>query len=132
MSMHLHHPSLSMTGKRKGKVKFRNAAEAQRARDLDASWKGILKAQGVAAEDKKRRRALAAEPLQYNLSSPTDRASTRHIPSLDTGHTGAVRTKDIPKYTGTKILGIGTMHKSNAVPVFSQEEAHDIATMRRG
>jgi hypothetical protein len=43
-----------------------------------------------------------------------------------------VRTKDIPKYTGTKILGIGTMHKSNAVPVFSQEEAHDIATMRRG
>jgi hypothetical protein len=43
-----------------------------------------------------------------------------------------LRTKDIPKYTGTKILGIGTMHKSNAVPVFSEEEAHDIATMRRG
>ena len=132
MSMHLHHPSLSMTGKRKGKVKFRNAAEAQRARDLDASWKDILKAQGVEAEDKKRRRALVAEPLQYNLSSVNDRANTRHIPSLDTGHSGALRTKDIPKYTGTKILGIGTMHKSNAVPVFSQEEAHDIATMRRG
>lgn len=132
MSMHLHHPSLSMTGKRKGKVKFRNAAEAQRARDLDASWKDILKAQGVEAEDKKRRRALQAEPLQYNLSSSNDRASNKHIPSLNTGHMGAVRTKDIPKYTGTKILGIGTMHKSNAVPVFSQEEAHDIATMRRG
>jgi hypothetical protein len=130
--MHLHHPSLSMTGKRKGKVKFRNAAEAQRARDLDASWKDILKAQGVEAEDKKRRRALQAEPLQYNLSSSNDRASNKHIPSLNTGHMGAVRTKDIPKYTGTKILGIGTMHKSNAVPVFSQEEAHDIATMRRG
>jgi hypothetical protein len=121
-----------MTGKRKGKVKFRNAAEAQRARDLDASWKDILKAQGVEAEDKKRRRALQAEPLQYNLSSSNDRASNKHIPSLNTGHMGAVRTKDIPKYTGTKILGIGTMHKSNAVPVFSQEEAHDIATMRRG
>ena len=132
MRMHLHHPSLSLNGKRKGKVKFRNAAEAQRARDLDASWKGILKAQGVEAEDKKRRRALGAEPLKYNLSSSNDRASTKHIPSLNTGHMGAVRTKDIPKYTGTKILGIGTMHKSNAVPVFSQEEAHDIATMRRG
>ena len=130
--MHLHHPSLSLTGKRKGKVKFRNAAEAQRARDLDASWKDILKAQGVEAEDKKRRRAMRAEPLQYNLNSTNDRASTKHIPSLNTGHMGAVRTKDIPKYTGTKILGIGTMHKSNAVPVFSQEEAHDIATMRRG
>ena len=34
--------------------------------------------------------------------------------------------------TGTKVIGIGTMHKSNAVPIFSNEEAHDIATMRRG
>ena len=131
MSMHLHHPSLSLTGKRKGKVKFRNAAEAQRARDLDASWKGILKAQGVAAEDKKRRRALAAEPLQYNLSSPTDRASTRHIPSLDTGHTGAVRTKEIPKYTGTELIGIGQLHKSNGIPIFRKQDAEDLARMRR-
>lgn len=36
------------------------------------------------------------------------------------------------QYTGTKMLGIGTMHKSNSVPVFSQEEAEDIAKMRRG
>lgn len=132
MSMHLVHPSLSMSGKKKGKVKFRNAAEAQRARDLEASWKQILKAQGVVDEQRRRTRAMRAEPLQYNLSSAEDRANTRHIPSLDTGHSGALRTKDIPKYTGTKILGIGTMHKSNAVPVFSSEEAHDIATMRRG
>jgi hypothetical protein len=132
MSMHLHHPSLSLNGKRKGKVKFRNAAEAQRARELDASWKEILKAQGVAAEQKRRSRAMQAEPLQYNLISDNDRAHTRHIPSLDTGHSGPVSSKENPKYTGTKILGIGTMHKSNAVPVFSDEEAHDIATMRRG
>ena len=131
MSMHLHHPSLSLTGKRKGKVKFRNAAEAQRARDLDASWKGILKAQGIEAEDKKRRRALGAEPLQYNLSSPTDRASTRHIPSLDTGHTGAVRTKEIPKYTGTELIGIGQLHKSNGIPIFRKQDAEDLAKMRR-
>ena len=131
MSMHLHHPSLSLTGKRKGKVKFRNAAEAQRARELDASWKEILKAQGAAAEQKRRSRAMRAEPLQYNLTSDNDRANTRHIPSLDTGHSGPVSSKENPKYTGTKILGIGTMHKSNAVPVFSSEEAHGIATMRR-
>jgi hypothetical protein len=131
MSMHLHHPSLSLTGKRKGKVKFRNAAEAQRARELDASWKEILKSQGVAAEQKRRSRAMRAETLQYNLTSDNDRANTRHIPSLDTGHSGPVSSKENPKYTGTKILGIGTMHKSNAVPVFSSEEAHDIATMRR-
>jgi len=29
------------------------------------------------------------------------------------------------------IKGIGTMHKSNAVPIFSDEEAQDIAKMRR-
>ena len=129
--MHLHHPSLSLTGKRKGKVKFRNAAEAQRARDLDASWKGILKAQGIAAEDKKRRRAMQAEPLQYNLSSTNDRASTRHIPSLDTGHSGALCTKEIPKYTGPELIGIGQLHKSNGIPIFRKQDAEDLARMRR-
>ena len=129
--MHLHHPSLSMSGKRKGKVKFRNAAEAARARELDASWKELLKSQGLEAEEKRRTRAMKAEPLQYKLSAPVGRETAR-IASRDTGHSGAVRTKDIPQYTGTKILGIGTMHKSNAVPVFSDQEAHDIATMRRG
>ena len=34
-------------------------------------------------------------------------------------------------YTGTAIKGIGTMHKSNAVPIFSDEQAVEIATMRR-
>jgi hypothetical protein len=130
MSMHLHHPSLSMTGKKRGKVKFRNAAEAARARELDASWKELLKSQGIEAEEKRRRRALSAEPLAYNLSAPVGR-ETQRIASRDTGHTGAVRTRDIPQYTGTKILGIGTMHKSNAVPVFSDDEAKAISSMRR-
>ena len=34
-------------------------------------------------------------------------------------------------YTGTKLLGIATMHKSNLVPVFSQEDAEEISKMRR-
>jgi len=130
MTMHLAHPALSMGGKRKGKVKFRNSAEAQKARQLDADWKELQAKWEVDADDKKRKRALAAEPLQYTLSAPVGR-ETKRINSLDTGHKGAVRTKDIPQYTGTKILGIGTMHKSNAVPVFSDEEAKAISTMRR-
>ena len=131
MTMHLEGPWLSTVGKKKGKVKFRNAEEAKRARDLDASWKELLKSQGMAAEEKRQRRALSAEPLVYSLTTPSGR-ETRKIASRDTGHTGAVKTKGIPQYTGTKVLGIGTMHKSNAVPIFSDEEAHDIATMRRG
>lgn len=39
----------------------------------------------------------------------------------------------VPKvYTGDKMLGVATMHKSNSVPVFSSEEAVEIAKMRRG
>jgi hypothetical protein len=34
-------------------------------------------------------------------------------------------------YTGTAMLGIGTLHKSNAVPIFTNEEALDQANMRR-
>ena len=131
MTMHLAHPALSMGGKRKGKVKFRNSAEAQKARQLDADWKELQKKWEVDADDKKRKRALAAEPLSYTLSAPAGR-ETQRIASRDTGHSGAVRTKDIPQYTGTKIIGIGTMHKSNAVPIFSDEQAVEISTMRRG
>ena len=131
MTMHLAHPALTMGGKRKGKIKFRNSAEAQKARQLDAEWKELQKKWEVDADDKKRKRALAAEPLQYKLSAPVGR-ETQRIASRDTGHSGAVRTKDIPQYTGTKIIGIGTMHKSNAVPIFSDEQAVEISTMRRG
>lgn len=129
MTMHLHHPSLSLGGKKKGKVKFRNADEARKARELDASWKELQKKWGVEAEEKKRKRAMAAEPLTYNLSADMVR-STKHIPSR--GDSTGNATLAPPKvYTGTKVKGIATMHKSNAVPVFSDEEAQDISRMRR-
>ena len=130
MTMHMCGPALSLNGKKKGRFKYRNAAEAQKARELDQSWKELLKRQGVEAEEKKRRRALAAEPLVYNLTGATDRAGTAHIPSL--GTSGGVAVLAPAKvYTGTKVKGIATMHKSNAVPVFSDEEAIDISKMRR-
>ena len=36
------------------------------------------------------------------------------------------------KYTGDAMIGIATLHKSNAVPVFSTQDAKDISRMRRG
>jgi hypothetical protein len=129
MSMHLHHPSLSLNGKRKGKVKFRNADEARKARELDASWKELLKNQGLALEEKRRSRAMKAEPLTYKLTIPAGR-DTKHIPSRDTGGNATLAPAKV--YTGTKVKGIATMHKSNAVPVFSDEEAVEISRMRRG
>ena len=127
--MHLEGPWLSTTGKRKGKVKFRNAEEARKARELDESWKALQKKWAVEEEDKKRKRALSAETLSYNLSAGITR-NTKHIPSRGDGMGNA--TMAPPKiYTGTKVKGIATMHKSNAVPVFSDEEAQDISRMRR-
>ena len=35
------------------------------------------------------------------------------------------------QYTGTLVKGIGTMHKSNAVPIINEQEMKDIARMRR-
>ena len=129
MTMHIVGPWLSTSGKKKGKIKFRNADEARKARELDAAWKLLLKKQGIEQEEKKRKRAMAAEPLVYKLSTPEGR-STAHIPSRNTGDCIA-SSKQIPQYTGTKMLGIGTMHKSNAVPIFSDDEAKSISSMRR-
>jgi hypothetical protein len=72
---------------------------------------------------------IAAKP-KYELKVPPGRATTKHIPSVDSGLSFAAAA---PRkvYTGDKIIGIGTLHKSNAVPIFSDEEAKDIAKMRR-
>jgi hypothetical protein len=128
--MHLAHPSLSMSGKKKGKVKFRNAEEARKARELDESWKAMQAKWGVEAEDKKRKRAMSAETLTYSLPTPVGRTNTHHLKSLNSG-AGIAALAPAKVYTGTKIKGIGTMHKSNAVPIFSDEEAVAIANMRR-
>ena len=132
MTMHMMHPALSMGGKKKGKIKFRNAEEARKHRELESDWHDLQKRWGVDQEIKKRKRAMAAEPLVYSLGTPIGRSNTHHIKSLDTGHSGPVSSKQPTKYTGTKMLGIGQLHKSNAVPVFCDQDAVDIARMRRG
>lgn len=125
--MNLAHPALTTIGKRKGKQKFRNSEQARKARELEASW-----------EQKQKEWAKLSpsvilpkrKELKYSLSYPSDR-STKHIKSVDSGHTGAVTIKQPMQYTGDKIIGIGTMHKSNAVPIFNDEAAKDISKMRR-
>jgi N-acetylglucosamine-6-phosphate deacetylase len=129
--MHLEGPWLSTTGKRKGKQKFASAEHARKARELDESWKELQKKWAVEIEDKKRKRAMTAAPLKgnYSLTIPEGRNTTSHLKSVNTG--GNALLKPSPIYTGTKVKGIATMHKSNAVPVFSDEEAQDISKMRR-
>ena len=129
LSMHLEGPWLSTTGKKKGKKKFASAEHAKKARDLDESWKELQKRWGIEAEEKKRARAMSAPSLNYSLAIPEGRNTTAHIKSVNTGGNATLAPAKV--YTGTKVKGIATMHKSNAVPIFSDEEAVDIAHMRR-
>ena len=128
--MHLEGPWLSTTGKYKGKKKFRNAEEARKSRELDESWAELKKKHGIEEEKRRRNRALTAAPLKSNLSySPRDTGP--RIPSLNPADMGPATLAPQKVYTGDKILGIATMHKSNAVPVFSDDQAKDISKMRR-
>lgn len=44
---------------------------------------------------------------------------------------GSTALKQVPQYTGDKMLGVSIIHKSCLQPVFSQEAAIDAANMRR-
>ena len=130
MSMHLVGPWLSTTGKKKGKQKFRNAEQAQKARAAEQSWNefkdrwGIPDSKNAKKALKESREPWKPKPLEYRG------ANDPKIPSLPfTG--GPCVKKETHMYTGTLIKGIATMHKSNAVPVLNDEEAVAIAKMRR-
>lgn len=127
--MHLEGPWLSTTGKKKGKQKFRNAEQARKAREQAESWGELLKRHGVEQESQKRKRALEAPVMTPMVQKPY-RRETPEIKSLPFTAGPCVKPPD-KVYTGTAIKGIGTMHKSNAVPIFSNEDAVEIAKMRR-
>jgi hypothetical protein len=94
-------------------------------KELKASWEKLLSKY----EPKKKIMAKKQELKDtYSLKIPRE---TTHYPSLNSGHYDTSK-KQIPVYTGTNMIGIGTLHKSNAVPVFSSEEASEMARMRRG
>lgn len=50
---------------------------------------------------------------------------------LTNGIAGNGAKKEANVYTGDYIMGIATMHKSNAVPITSGEQAIEVSQMRR-
>ncbi len=66
------------------------------------------------------------------LTTPPGRSTGREHKSVDTGFNGGTKPVHSVKYTGDKMIGVGVLHKSNSVPVFSSEEATEMARMRRG
>lgn len=126
--MHLEGPWLSTTGKKRGKQKWASS-DAKRKHDvLKESWEAIKQANNITSERVTRAKDMKST-LTVNFKAPPGREAPRTV-SQDTGWV-ACTTAPNQEYTGTKVKGIGTMHKSNAVPIFSDEEAVAISTMRR-
>jgi hypothetical protein len=129
--MHLEGPWLSTTGKKRGPKRWASAEAKKLAQQRQAEWDRKL------IEFEKLTPKFSTGPYNAPRKTMSDfmprtppGRETATIPSQDTGWVPCVKVHN-QEYTGTKIKGIGTMHKSNAVPVFSDDEAKDISSMRR-
>jgi len=108
---------------------------------MSTSKRKKLATQKAHAEAKKRRqyekmvaqtRAKSKERdfTEYKPNN-TYRRETPNYPSM-CSMDGSTAKKERQEYTGDLIVGIATMHKSNAVPVMrGTDQAKDIAQMRR-
>lgn len=107
-------------------------------RQLAAEWEALLakhasplelgaKAKGLAAKPKTKRERLQVAPSTVNVEASRN---LRRLPSAGS-IVGSTAKKEAQQYTGTQMLGLGQLHKSNMVPVFQQEDAVAISKMRR-
>lgn len=135
--MHLEGPWMTTTKySKKAHKKWASSEAKQRAeresrewKELQQSWDKLAPRFSTRQEPARDMPRGAFKPLKVGPTYPPGR-EPQHIPSRDSG--GGVAALPPQKvYTGDKIKGIGTLHKSNAVPIFSDEEAVAIAHMRR-
>jgi len=89
----------------------------------------VLKLHGRLEKVPSQDRQPATEVKTFEYKLP-DTSRNRQYRSHDSGK-GIAAKAERKEYTGTLVKGIATMHKSNAVPVISDEEAESISKMRR-
>ena len=125
MAFHLEGPWLSTTGKRRGKFKWASAEQKREQEKLQAEWQSLK-------ERTMTTKPVPTRPLTRGVPrlGPPPGRETPHIPSRDSG-VGIAAKKDIPVYTGDKMLGVTILHKSCLQPVFNEQAAVDAANMRR-
>lgn len=135
--MHLEGPWMTTTKYSKkphakwasAEAKQRAAQQAQEWQALQQTWDKLAPRFATKSYPAQQMPRGAFRPLQSAPMYPPGR-EPQAIPSRDSGVGVAARPAD-KVYTGTKIRGIGMMHKSNLVPVFSDDEAREISSMRR-
>jgi hypothetical protein len=145
--MHLVGPYMTTTNYRKRKAKkltdkrleelrvqWRQHNKEMRRKNMhDLQWDTFEDYLSYIQGNSPKRKKEETEFKPYAPSKPPIRNTTQY-PSLTTSNTipGACAKRESPKYTGDLIVGIGTMHKSNAVPIMrGTKQAEELAKMRR-
>lgn len=99
-----------------------------KAEQLKKEWEALL-----ARHTRPLERGALAFGIAAMRIEPKPVAPAAPVKKSDPNSMMGVAGKTEPKvYTGTSMIGIATMHKSNMIPIFSNEEAVAVATMRRG
>ena len=129
--MHLEGPWLSTTGKKKGPKKWASSEAKKLAKQRQSEWdRKLVEFDRMAPRFSSGPYNAPRKTMSDFMPKTPPGRETPRVESQDTGWVPCVAVKD-NTYTGTKVKGIGTMHKSNGVPIFSDEEAIDISKMRR-
>lgn len=96
-------------------------------RQLEAEWQAVLKRHAAPLE-----RGAKAKGVKVVAKAATGRVTAASLPKATYDSLrGSTAPKASPVYTGSNMLGVGVMHKSNAVPIFSTDDAESLARMRR-
>ena len=102
--------------KKQKKSKSLLAAEKEHAK--------FLKRMGVGSRSSVGLEQRSSKPWVTG-SSPVESAKPKVV------YDSSMAKKEEKVYTGTEIIGIAQMHKSNAVPVRGKKQATEVAEMRR-
>ena len=106
------------TRKRKAGKKTQSQLAAERDHEKFLKKMGIGSRSSVGLEQR------SSKPWVTG-SSPVESAKPTVM------YDSSMAKKEGKVYTGTEIIGIAQMHKSNAVPVRGKKQAAEVATMRR-
>ena len=126
MTMHMlpSYYTTTNTKKRKKKNKSKSLIAAEKEHEKFLRRMGVGKSQ-------KTSRSLAQSGSASALGAEGRRFESCN--SDQSFYDPSMAKREPQVYNGKrKLLGIATMHKSNMVPVFSKDDAEDIAKMRRG
>ena len=135
MSMHMVGPGLTTTATRKRKKKLTDSQYTKMCLDW-REYNKLMKRCGLPEKTLDEYIAYRQGRSKYTprvIKDPMQATTLRReSPKVESGDgIGVGGTRKEMSYTGDKLLGIATMHKSNMVPVFKASDAEDIAKMRR-